>query len=200
MRSMRGDDPIAVPASTRFPVELDVPASFRVDAPETWPRVEGRLEWVAGRLLWMPPCGLEQSVVAVSLVHVLGRWADSHEEFVVGGNEAGVMLGDDVRAAEAAVWLRATVYPFEKKFARVPPVLAAEVAGRDEGEAKLLAKARWYLARGVQVVWVLLPDTRDVVVVTTADVTRRRGDETLPPYPALPGLEPPASAFFAQLD
>jgi hypothetical protein len=134
------------------------------------------------------------------LDRVLRDWAGTSREFVIGGHEAGVLLGDDVRAAEAAVWLRASVHPVEKKFPRVPPVLVAEVAGRDEGEASLLAKARWYLARDVPIVWVLLPDTREVVVVTAGGVTRHRGDETLPPHPALPDLARRAPAFFVQLD
>src|SRR5262249_47348486 len=48
---------ISVPASIRFPVELDIPAGFDPGDPATWPRVEGRLEYVAGKLLYMPPCG-----------------------------------------------------------------------------------------------------------------------------------------------
>jgi Uma2 family endonuclease len=147
----------------------------------------------------MPPCGLQQGIVATRLIRVLDEWTDSHGEFVVGGNETGILLDDDVRAADGAVWLRAAVQTAEKKFPRVPPVLAAEVAGRDEGERSLVAKAQWYLARGVRVVWVLLPDTREVIVVTSDGTLRRRGDEMLPPHHALPDLAPPASAFFGRL-
>jgi hypothetical protein len=34
----------------------------------------------------------------------------------------------------------------------VPPVLAVEVTGREEGERQLRDKARWYLGAGVPVV------------------------------------------------
>src|SRR5262245_52306759 len=97
---------IPVPASARFPIELEPPPGFRVDDPGTWPRIDGRLEYVAGRLLWMPPCGVTQQLVAVSATHLLRSWARVRGDYLVGGNEAGLLFGDEARGAEAAVWRR----------------------------------------------------------------------------------------------
>src|SRR5438128_9527336 len=36
---------------------LGPPEGFRPEEPASWPRIDGRLEWVGGRLLYMPPCG-----------------------------------------------------------------------------------------------------------------------------------------------
>lgn len=192
---------IPVPASARFPIELEPPRGFRVDDPGTWPRIDGRLEYVEGRLLWMPPCGMRQQLVAVSAVGVIRDWARPRRDFLVGGNEAGLLFGDDARGAEAAVWRREVLSSRETDaFVRVPPILAVEVAGREEGERTLRTKARWYLARGVQVVWVVLPKTREVVVITAADETRRKAGERLPTHAELPGLEPAVEDFFEQLD
>src|SRR6266852_5369533 len=146
-----------VPASVRFPVELTPPDGFDPARLETWPRVEGRLEWVAGRLLYMPPCGELQSLTVTDLVGTLSGWGRSHPECAVGTNEAGMLLRDDVRAADAAVLRRADMGPVRPGVWRVPPLLAAEVAGRDEGEEALREKARWYLEMGVLVAWILLP-------------------------------------------
>jgi len=41
-------------------VELDPPLGFDPARLEAWPAVEGRLRWVEGRLLYMPPCGDRQ--------------------------------------------------------------------------------------------------------------------------------------------
>src|SRR5439155_1090581 len=49
------EETIPVPGTVRFPVELTPPEGFDPARLETWPRVEGRLEWVGGRLLYMPP-------------------------------------------------------------------------------------------------------------------------------------------------
>ena len=63
---------IPVPGSVRFPVELTPPEGFDPARLETWPRVEGRLEWVEGRLLYMPPCGGLQYFTVGDLVLTLG--------------------------------------------------------------------------------------------------------------------------------
>ena len=191
---------IPVPGSVRFPIELEPPAGFRPEAPETWPRVEGRLEWVEGRLLYMPPCGDVQQVVAVSVVVVVGVWARQHPEFVVGGNEAGMLLAGDVRGAEAAVWRRADRGPLTGGYVRVPPLLAVEVAGREEGERELRAKARWYLRHGTGLLWLVLPKSREVVVIAPDRERRYGAGERLAAEATLPDLQPEVDEFFFQLD
>jgi Uma2 family endonuclease len=190
---------IRVPASVRFPIELEPPEGFRADDPATWPRVEGRLEWVEGRLLYMPPCGELQPFTVGDLTFTLGSWAQSHPGFVFGTNEAGMLLGSDVRGADAAVWRRADLGAIHAGVSRVPPLLAAEVAGRDEGKVSLRDKARWYLDKGVAVVWLLFPKEREVVVVTRAGESRHRMGERLPADPRLPDLAPRVDELFAQV-
>src|SRR5206468_11834466 len=101
---------------------------------------------VDGKLLYMPPCGLEQQGVTLSVVGVLDVWGVDHPDFFVGGNEAGMLLEGDTRGAEGAVWRREALGPITRTYARVPPILAVEVAGREEGERELRAKAAWYLS------------------------------------------------------
>ena len=200
MSSEPSSETIRVPASVRFPVELEPPEGFRPEEPASWSRIDGRLEWVGGRLLYMPPCGRIQHGVSVSVVGILDRWQEERPDFFVGGNEAGMMLGKDVRGAEGAVWRRVAVLPLTARCIRIPPILAVEVGGREEGEPELREKAQWYLGRGVAVVWLVLPKTRDVVVVTASGETRHAVGDRLPPHPALPGLAPSVERFFRQLD
>jgi Uma2 family endonuclease len=186
-------------AAVRFPVELRKPPGFLPDDPSTWPAVQGRLEVVGGRLFFMPPCADYQQDVAISVAVVLGSWSETRGEFVVGGNEAGMVLGGEARAADAAVWRRADVLPRTGKLRRVPPLLAVEIAGEDEDEDDLRPKARWYLEHGVGLVWIVLPKTREVIVID--EQSERRFDEhtSLPPDERLPGLVASVSRFFAQL-
>ena len=100
------EETIPVPRSVRFPVELVPPQGFDPVRLETWPWVAGRLEWVGGRLLYMPPCARLQWVTVADLVTTLGTWGRSHPEFEVGTNEAGMALTGAVRAADAAIWRR----------------------------------------------------------------------------------------------
>jgi Uma2 family endonuclease len=192
--------PASVPAHVRFPVELWPPQGFRPDDPSSWPKVEGRIEYVAGKLIYMPPCGGIQQVVTVDVAYVLRQWADAHGDYIVGGNEAGMVLGPDVRAADAAVWRRDAVGPMSHQFHRTPPILAVEVSGRDEGEAELRDKARWYLDAGVQVVWLVLPDSREVVVLTREGDARLGAGDRIAEHRELPGLAPAVRSLFAQLD
>jgi len=190
---MQGDlyeETVPVPRAARFPVELRPPPGFRPEEPATWPKVEGALEYVGGRLLYMPPTGDIQQDVAGAVAGLLDRWVDEQPEFVFGANGAGMVLGGDVRGADAAVWRRDALGPYTGGYRRVPPVLAVEVAGREQGEPELREKAAWYLSRGVKVVWLVLSDTREVVVLDTAGESRHRAGQSLPPCPELPGLAP----------
>jgi Uma2 family endonuclease len=107
-----------------------------------------------------------------------------------------MMLGEEVRAADAAMWRLEDVGPSTPGLRRVPPVLAVEIAGKDEPLESLLEKATWYLDRGVEVVWILVPSTEKAVVRTTAGTTEVRAEERLPPHPSLPGLTPRVSDLF----
>jgi Uma2 family endonuclease len=157
------------------------------------------MEFVGGRLFLMPPCGDIQQDVAASVVGLLDRWGELHPDFVIGGNEAGMLLGEEVRAADAAVWRRQSTGPRTGGYRRVAPILAVEVAGQDEEEAELQTKARWYLDHGVEVVWLVLPETREVVVVETATERRHGLGAALSEHPHLPDLVPTVDRFFRQL-
>ena len=65
---------IPVRRTVRFPVELTPPHGFDPGRSETWPQVDGLLEYVEGRLLYMPPCGDVQSDVVSDVLRILLRW------------------------------------------------------------------------------------------------------------------------------
>jgi hypothetical protein len=49
-------------------------------------------------------------------------------------------------------------------------------------------------------VWLVLPDTREVVVITRAGDTRHRAGERLPAHTDRPDLKPLVDDFFRQLE
>ena len=180
----------------RLPLELPVPEAFDVSAPETWPEVTGRLEFVDGRLEYMPPCGEIQQRTAVDVLTELNLWRRERPGFAVGGNEAGMLLGGEVRAADAAVWCAS---PASNGFARTAPLLAVEVAGVDDTVDLLRGKARWYLDHGVPTVWIVVPNVRRVMVLTREGETEWAEEATLPEPIGLDGLSPLVASFFRQL-
>jgi len=147
----------------------------------------------------MPPCGDDQQDVAMSVAGLLEPWAAESGQFVVGGNEAGMLLAGEVRGAEAAVWRREQLGPRTGGYRRVAPILAVEVASQDEGEELLRRKAAWYLSRGVHVVWLVFPSSREVLVVHSTGETRHGAGEQLAADPELPKLQPAVDRFFRQL-
>jgi Uma2 family endonuclease len=161
--------------------------------------VAGRLEVVDGRLWLMPPCGDEQQDVVASLVGVLEPWSADHVGFVVGANEAGMILEGEIRGADAAVWRRGDAEPRTGGYRRKAPILAVEVGGRGEDEAALRGKAEWYLSRGVSVVWNVLPSTREIVVIDVHGETRHGVGSELPSRPELPDLRVTVDRVFRQL-
>lgn len=194
------EESIELPRAIRFPVEMIPPVGFDPEEPATWPRVDGHLEFVDGRLWYMPPCGQDQQQTVADVVVTLGVWSRAHPGFVVGTNEAGMRLLGSTRGADAAVWSRDALGPSTTNLPRVPPVLAVEVAGQDDTEDHLQGKASWYFTAGVRVVWLVLPATREVVVLTPAGEARFGHDARLPEHPALPGLAPAVRELFVQLD
>lgn len=193
-------EPAPIPrGGVTFPLALRPPQGFVPDDPGTWPRVVGRLEFVGGELLYMPPSGDEQQYVATSVTAMLYDWARRHPEFIVGSNEAGMILGGETRAADAAVWRKAELGPRTGGYQRTAPVLAVEVAGRDESEEALVAKARWYLAKGVATVWVVTPGTREVIVLEASSTRRYGVGHEISSSPLLPGLAAKVARFFEQL-
>lgn len=199
MSSALYDETIALPRAVRFPVELRVPDGFDAERLDTWPQVQGRLEFVGGRLLFMPPCGDEQQDTVADVVITVGAWVRAHPEFVLGTNEAGMRLKGATRAADAAIWRRRDLGAYTRGLRRVAPVLAIEVAGDDEDESELRQKAAWYLDAGVSIVWLVFPATREIVDLTAKKETRCGGKDLLPAHDELPGLTPRANELFQQL-
>lgn len=197
--AQRYEETVTLPRAVRFPVEMVPPDGFDPERPETWPQAPGRWEYLEGRLLYMPPCGDVQQETVADVIIVLGPWVRSHPEFVLGTNEAGMRLSGSTRAADAAVWRRADVGPYTGGLRRTPPLLAVEVGGDDEPESALREKARWYLSAGVRTVWLVLPDPREIVVVTASAESRHGPGQRLPPIADLPGLEAAVDDFFVQI-
>jgi len=194
------DDLVPVPRSAvRFPLELSPPPGFVAEQPDTWPVVEGQLEFVGGKLYFMPPSADRQQDTSADVVTVLGVWRKLHPEFVVAGNEAGMILAGEARGADAAVWRRRDLGAYDGKYRRVAPVLAVEVQGELEDETALRSKAGWYLSHGVQIVWLLFPSDRRLIVMTARGELPLRAGDTLPDDPALPELTTAVDELFTQV-
>ncbi len=101
---------------------------------------------------------------------------------------------DTVRGVDVAYYDDATTYDevaeSSPKYTSSPPVIAVEVMSPDDRINRVLGKVGEYLAAGVQQVWVVDPESRDVTVnrrghpipVTLAGDAVLEGGETLPGF------------------
>lgn len=194
------DESIELPRAIRFPIEMIPPAGFDPEDTATWPKVDGRLEFVDGRLWYMPPCGQDQQLTVADVVSTLVVWSRAHSGFAVGTNEAGMRLLGSTRGADAAVWSPGALGPSSPSLPRVAPVLVVEVSGRDDTEDYLREKAGWCFDAGVRVVWLVLTESREVLVLTPDTESRYGHEDRLAAHDLLPGLAPAVRELFVQLD
>jgi Uma2 family endonuclease len=183
-----------------LPMELRPPDGFDPDDLGTWPDIDGSLEYVDGRLLYMPPGGDRQGVTTVDVAFVLASWQREHPEVEVYGADIGIKLGRDIRGADAAVWRRADLGPMTGGAITRAPILAVEICGRFQTEADLRERSKWYFRHGVPIVWIVLPREREVVVLEGGRETRYRRGDTIAESTELPGLRAQVNELFRQLD
>jgi Uma2 family endonuclease len=126
-------------------------------------------EWIDGELVEKRG-GMEASVVAVSLLALLGNHVKEHAlGFVVGG-DCGYQIfaarRKHVRKPDGSFVAKSRL-PGGKPFrgnARVPPDLAIEVVSPNDLAEEVNQKVVEFLSAGVRLLWVVYPGTRTIHV------------------------------------
>ena len=160
---------------------------------EFWERYADQpYELIEGEVFAMPPTGLSHGFVSRRVVSQLGDFADQHQLGDVVGAETGFQLSETtVRAADAAFISNeklATVTDPEK-FAPFAPDLAVEIVSPNESAYEIRQKVRAYLEAGTALVWVIYPDSREVIVHYPDGTAKTASEDgTLDGGDVLPGL------------
>jgi Uma2 family endonuclease len=165
-------------------------------------------ELVEGRLVRMSPTGGRHSDVAMDLGAALRVFAKSRRLGKVLGAETGFTLSrpgepDTVLAPDVAFVRADRVPPADSpeydRYWRLPPDLVVEVASPDQYRPEMAAKARFWLAAGVRLVWVVWPRARQVDVWRpgAAQPTATLGAAaTLDGLDVIPGFRYPVAELF----
>lgn len=85
-----------------------------------------------------------------------------------------------------------------RKFPEMAPDLAVEVVSPDDSFGKVMDKVDPYLQQGTQIVWLVFPYTREVLVCTSEEKHSVRDVLTAPDL--LPGFELPLDEVFAGIE
>lgn len=166
--------------------------------------VLGPCELVKGEIVPMSPGGVRHSRVTVNAVAVL----DAHCQATGFGRaltgEAGVIVArrpDTVRGADVAVvsYARLPKGPLQDGFLTTPPELVVEVLSRDTSWEKMELKVADYHAFGVDLVWVLDPQTTTLRAYPRGgEPVVLHGADEASADPHLPGFRVRVSRFFEE--
>jgi Uma2 family endonuclease len=161
-----------------------------------------RRELVRGVLVEMSPTGDVHGVVAMWLGHLLLAYVDEHDLGEVTAAETGFKLTTDpdtVRAPDVGVILKERLVPMTGGYYSYAPDLAVEVVSPGDSASLIHDKVRDYLQAGTQLVWVIYPSSRTIVVHTGQEAETLADDDILSGEPILPGFSLRASDVFKKL-
>ena len=192
-------------------VERRVTADELLRWPED-PRYPWRYELQAGRLLRMVPPGFEHGEVTLNLSAPLHRFVKAHGLGVVTAAKTGYLLSrvgeEETILAPDIAFVSATRLSSQpargtagrRRYLHVPPELVVEIASPDQHRPEMAAKARYYLAAGMRVVWFVWPGRREVDLWRSGSpepVATLKAEDTLEAPELLPGFALPVSELFA---
>jgi len=162
----------------------------------------GPAELIRGEVVALSPAGFEHSRIVVRVAMLLELWARRAKKGRVLAGEASSVVEnkpDTVRGADVAYisYERVPRDQGPRGFLRVPPELVVEVRGERQGWVELREKATQYLAFGVDRVWIIDPEFRQVHVFrANAETACLSEKESLVDEDLLPGFSCDVSELF----
>ncbi|MEO0561937.1 MAG: Uma2 family endonuclease [Chloroflexota bacterium] len=157
-------------------------------------------EVVYGEVQEVNPSGFYASEVARRIASRLGDFVDANDLGGVTGADGGYWLDDqNMRAPDAAFISKAKLDALDdsSKYPEVAPDLAVEVVSPNDRAAEIQDKVALYFQNGVQLVWVVYPAQREVVVHQSDRTTKTYTiGETLDGGDVLKGFSLPLVSIF----
>lgn len=131
-----------------------------------------RYELIQGELRTMTPAGFQHGDITAELGSRLRTYVRAKRLGTVPAAETGYRLTsnpDTVRAPDVSFVSKARVDQVGKVKGYFPgaPDLAVEVVSPDDAAADIQAKVSEYFQAGTSLVWIIYPNTREVVVFKT---------------------------------
>jgi Uma2 family endonuclease len=169
-------------------------------------------ELVKGEVIEVSRPTKPHGLVCVRVGRILDAYAEQRGSGYAVGNDTGVILErdpDTVRGPDVAFYEDASTFAeLHPKYGEVPPILAVEILSANDRHVKVMQKVTDYFNAGVRLVWVLDPESREVVVhrpdkkaqtlKATDEIT---GEDVLPglrcrvgDFFRLPGEKPPPAS------
>jgi Uma2 family endonuclease len=163
----------------------------------------GPCELIEGRIVPMTPTGSEHGVIESNLSRHLGNFVADRKLGKVMNGEVGIFTHrrpDSVRGADIAFVSRERLADRPAKgFLTVAPELVVEIVSPSDRWQDVRQKIEEYFAIGVQRVWIVEPDNRDVLVYSTSTEMRKLGEgDLLTGEGVLEGFSLPVTQLFEE--
>ena len=161
-----------------------------------------RFELRAGEVIEIPPAGKFHGFVCGNVAGILRNFAIARKKGYVCANDAGVIVGrnpDSVRGPDVTFYEdQETADDMQRQYANDPPVLAVEVVSPRDRINDIMHRVAQLLSRGVQTVWVVDPEARDVSICRTgAEPLLVSGSDPATGSLSLADFSCPVNDFFA---
>ncbi len=162
------------------------------------------LELAKGVPVEMSPTGEAHGIVSMWLGFLILSHVERNGLGAVTAAETGYILSSDpatVRAPDVGFIAKARLMgPSSERYFPGAPDLAVEVISPNDKAAAIHDKVIDYLRAGTQLVWVVYPDSKTVMVYRpAADAHLYTANETLDGGNVLPGLSLPVTEIFKKL-
>ena len=167
-------------------------------------RADGALEeLVDGKVITMPPPGAEHGFIALNIGAELRAFVKARKLGWVASSDSGTILRhepDTVRGPDVAFYSIKRVPAVPQGYFEVAPDLAVEVISPSDSASYVQKKVVQYLEAGVQLIWVVYPASRDVVVYHSLDrVQHLTEQQTLDGGTILPGFTYRIAELFGEI-
>ena len=183
-------------------VSMSQPATMTVEEFYQYPFPDGKVELVRGVPRVREPAGGPHGWVQSNLAALLIPFVNERRLGKVFNDGVGyelIALPRTVRNPDTS-FVRSERLPsggLPSGFIRMAPDLAVEILSPDESAWELEEKLDDYRAAGTPLIWVIEPNRRTVMIVSSAAPVRwLRGDEILTGDDVIPGFECKVSALF----
>lgn len=150
-----------------------------------------------GRVVYKMP-NLAHSFIQGKIIHSINSYLDAHPLGFVGG-DANFRLWPErsTHSPDVCFILKERLPEDLYRYPAMAPDLAVEILDPEDGFEKVMTKVDEYLSQGVKLVWIVIPQTREVLACSAQSKHIVRDALTAPEL--LPGFELPVADIFAGL-
>ena len=161
------------------------------------PEQGGGYELDEGEPVYVSPNSLEQSEIIHRICAVLKEWAKSNDWGLVAPDSWIELSPGVVRAPDVAYIPRDRIVNLDPKHTlKAIPALDVEVISPHNTVREMTRKIQQYRDAGVELIWIVDPDKREVDIYSALPLKTLRLGETLTDGKILPGFSLPLTLVF----